>query len=168
VTRRLFIFGTGAHARKVAHYARDLGWQLAAFVDEAAGAVSPLPAVPVLAPGALPAPQPDEAIFVAIGRGEVRRRLMDDLSARGWPLPSLCHRGAWVAPDAELGEGVLVCAGAVVETRASVGRGTIVDIGVAVDHDCRVGRFCHLRPKTVLTSYAVVPDLASEPETTGP
>lgn len=161
--RRLYIFGTGAHARKVAHYARDLGWQVVAFVDEAAAAASPLADVPVLPPAALPVPRADDAMFVAIGRAEVRRRLMDDLAARGWPLPSLCHRTAWVAPDAGLADGVLVCAGAVVETRASIDRGTIVDIGVAVDHDCHVGRFCHLRPGAALASHAVVPDMASVP-----
>ena len=152
----LYIFGTGAHARKIAQCAGLAGWRIAAFVDEAIDASSPIEGIPVLPVARLAQPAPGEAIFVAIGRPEVRRRLMDDLAAKGWPLPALVHRMAWVAPDAYLANGVVVCAGAVVETQADIGRGAIIDSGTVVDHDARVGAFCHVRPGTALASYSVL------------
>lgn len=147
---RLYIFGTGAHARKVFHCAVASGYQVAAFVDENPVVNAPISGTTVLDATTLPAPTADDCAFVAIGRADVRRRLMDSLASLGWGLPALVHTAAWVAPDAQLGAGVLVAAGAVVETAAVIGRGAIVDIGVLVDHECDVGAFCHLRPGEVL------------------
>ena len=157
MTTRLFVFGTGAHARKVYHYAVDCGWQVAAFVDETVGAVAPIAGVPVLLPQELTGPAKGDAMFVAIGRADVRRRLMDSMAAAGWSLPALVHRTAWVAPDATLAAGVLVAAGAVVDTATVIERGAIVDIGVLVDHECRIGAFCHLRPGEVLGPRSDIP-----------
>ncbi len=138
------LFGTGAHARKAFHIAMLGGDSVAAFVDEEPDAQAPVPGVPVWSSQLL-ATMPPGDLFVAIGRTEVRRRLMDEAAARGWRLPPLVHPGASVAPDAVLGEGVLVAAGAVVESGTHIGRGGIVDIGVLVDHDCTVAEFTHLR-----------------------
>lgn len=157
MTTRLFIFGTGAHARKVYHYAVDSGWQVVAFVDETVGAVAPIAGVSVLLPQELTDPAKGDAMFVAIGRTDVRRRLMDRMASAGWSLPALAHRTAWVAPDATLEAGVLVAASAVVETAVTVGRGAIIDIGVLVDHECRIGAFCHLRPGEVCGPRSDVP-----------
>lgn len=147
------IFGTGAHARKAFHAAVLGGDSVAAFVDENPAAQAPVPGVPVLPgvpgvpvrPAALLAVMPPADLFVAVGRADVRRRVMDEAAALGWRLPPLLHPGACVAPDAVLGEGVLVAAGAVVESGVRIGRGCIVDIGVLIDHDCEVAEFTHLR-----------------------
>lgn len=157
MTMRFFIFGTGAHARKVYHYVIDCGWHVAAFIDEAIGVAAPIAGVPLLRLQDIGEPSIDDAVFVAIGRADVRRRLMDLMDAAGWRLPALVHRTAWVAPDAILGPGVLVAAGAVVETAATVERGTIIDIGVLVDHECRIGAFCHLRPGEVCGPRSDIP-----------
>lgn len=148
--KQLFIFGTGAHARKVFHCATTCGYRVAAFVDENPEAVAPIPGLRVFDAAGLPGPAEGDCLFVAIGRADVRRRLMDRLGKLGWDLPALVHAAAWVAPDARLGAGVLVAAGAVVETASTIGRGAIVDIGVLIDHECDIGAFCHLRPGEVL------------------
>lgn len=154
----LVIFGTGAHARKACHCARLSGHAVLGFADENPAATSPVPGVPVLdaadfnrAELAGPAGSAGllAAVFVAIGRADVRQRLMAQFEAQGRPLPALVHPHASVAPDALLAPGVLVAAGAVVESGAIIGRGAIVDIGVLVDHDCQVADFCHLRPGQV-------------------
>ncbi len=160
MSRSLFIVGTGAHARKVFHCASAGGYDVAAFVDENPAATAPIAGIPVLGVAALPAPGAGDAAFVAIGRADVRRRLMDRLAELGWALPALVHVAAWVAPDARVGDGVLVAAGAVVETASVIGRGAIVDIGVLVDHECEVGAYCHLRPGEILGPRTQVPAAA--------
>jgi hypothetical protein len=154
---RLFIFGTGVHALKVYHYAVNCGWNVVAFIDEAAGAVAPIPALPVLHLSGLRAPTIDDAMFIAIGRADVRMRLMDRMGKAGWSLPALVHASAWVAPDAKMGAGVLVAAGAVVETAVVIERGAIIDIGVLLDHECLVGAFCHLRAGEVHGPRSCIP-----------
>jgi len=155
--RRIYIFGTGGHARKVFHYAAALGYEVAGFVDENSAAEAPVPGVSVFCAKYLRSPAKGEYMFVAIGNADVRKRLMDQFSSAGWELPALVHPFASVAPDALLEAGVLVAAGAVVETAAVVGRGTIVDIGVMVDHECQIGPFCHLKPGEVLAPRSKVP-----------
>jgi len=141
----LLIYGAGAHARKVCHAWRLAGGKVEAFVDDAPAAASPVPGVELRPASSLPEPRAGLAIFVAIGRADARRRLVDLLAGRGWQLPAIVHPRACVAPDARLDDGVFVAAGAVVESAAQIGRGAIVDIGALVDHDARVAAFAHLR-----------------------
>jgi sugar O-acyltransferase (sialic acid O-acetyltransferase NeuD family) len=149
--KNLVICGTGSHARKVFQCASQMGYSVIMFVDENPSAMTPVEGIPVVSLMELPmATKSEAAVFVAIGRGDVRRRLMDHFASAGWSLPALIHPRAYVAPDAQLAEGVLVAAAAVIETGVKVARGVIVDIGVLIDHDCRIGEFCHLRPGEVL------------------
>ena len=144
--QQLFIFGTGSHARKVFHYATSLGWTVVGFIDESSNAQAPISGFPIITYSELSAQNQDVALFVAIGNPEVRARLMDKFSENGWTLPSIVHQTAYVAPDVDLGEGVLISAGAIVETGATISRGSIVDVGVIIDHDAKVKEFSHLRP----------------------
>lgn len=153
----LYIFGTGVHARKVYHCAQAIGWDVVAFVDELPAASAPIDGVPVLDGMHLGAPGGVDAMFIAIGRPDVRQRLMDRMASLGWQLPSLAHPMCWIAPDADVAEGVLVAAGAVVETMTVVERGAIVDIGVLLDHECRIGAFAHLRAGVICGPRTQVP-----------
>jgi hypothetical protein len=143
---KLFIFGTGSHARKIFHYATNLGWTVVAFVDEATGVSPPILGFEVISLERLNAPEKGDSIFVAVGNAQVRARLMRDFQLDGWLMPSIVHRSACIAPDAVIEDGVLISAGAIVETAAYVEKGAIVDIGGIVDHDARVLAFSHLRP----------------------
>jgi NDP-sugar pyrophosphorylase family protein len=147
---RLFIFGSGAHARKAYHCATSRGHSVTSFVDEMTSVATPVPGIPIFNFKDLPEPLTDDAIFVAIGNRDVRLRLMDELQLHHWRLPALIHASACVAPDVTIGDGVLIAAGAIVENAAVIGRGAIIDIGVLIDHDCRIGPFCHLRPGLAL------------------
>lgn len=141
----LLIYGAGAHARKVCHAWRLAGGRVEAFVDDDPTAASPVPGIELRPASALPEPRAGLAVIVAIGRADVRRRLVDALIERGWRLPAVVHPRACVAPDARLEEGVFIAAGAVIESAAHIGRGAIVDIGALVDHDARVAAFSHVR-----------------------
>src|SRR6202008_962734 len=76
MTDALLIYGAGAHARKVCH-----AWTLAgggggeAFADDAPAAVSPVPGFALRPANSLDTMPANTALFVAIGRAQVRRRL---------------------------------------------------------------------------------------------
>lgn len=149
MTNELMIFGTGAHARKAFYCATQAGLIVSAFVDEKTTARSPVLGVPVFRTDKLDECKRPKNLFVAIGRADVRRRLMDRYGTMGWQFPALIHPRASVSPGVTLGEGVLVAAGAVVESGSELGRGAIIDVGVIIDHDCRIGEFCHLRAGSI-------------------
>lgn len=145
MTKTLLIYGAGAYARKVCHAWTLAGGRVEAFVDDDLAAASPVAGVPVRVATSLDAMPVNTALFVAIGRAEARRRLVELYAGRGWRLPAVVHPRACIAPDARLEDGVFVGAGAVVESAAQIGRGAIVDIGALVDHDARIAAFAHLR-----------------------
>ena len=154
MTDALLIYGAGAHARKVCHAWTLAGGRVEAFVDDDPAAVSPVPGVALRPANSLETMLANTALFVAIGRAQERRRLVELYARRGWRLPVVVHPRACIAPDARLDEAVFVGAGAVVESAAHVGRGAIVDIGALVDHDARVGAFAHLRAGAVCAAGA--------------
>ncbi len=81
-------------------------------------------------------------IFVAIGNGEIRKKMMDYYSGRR--LPALIHPEAVVAESASVGPGTVIMAGAVVNPYAVIGRGCIVNTSSSVDHDSIVEDFVHV------------------------
>lgn len=56
------------------------------------------------------------------------------------------HSAAWVDPDAKLGTGTVVFAGAVIRPGSVVGEHVIVNTSASVDHDCVVKDFVHIVP----------------------
>jgi acetyltransferase EpsM len=152
----IVIVGAGAHARKLWLYTRLLRLRVRAFVDENPAAVSPSAEIPCLHPDQVADFAAGQPFIVAIGNPVARRKFQEQLQSRGWEPMVLVHPSAYVAEDAQIGGGSVVCAQAVVETGAVVGAGCIVDIGVTVDHDCSVGDYCHLTTGSVLPPYTRV------------
>lgn len=152
----IVIVGAGAHARKLWLYARLMGLRVRAFVDESPAAVSPSTDIPCVHPDQLADLAAGQSFIVAIGNPAARKKFQEKLQSRGWVPMVLVHPSAYVAEDARVGPGSVVCAQAVVETGAVVGAGCIVDIGVSVDHDCSVEEYCHLTAGSVLPPYTRV------------
>jgi len=83
-------------------------------------------------------------IYIGIGDGADRRRIFERHRALGVRVATCVARHAFVARDAVLGEGVLVCPGAVVNSRAVLGDNSIVNTLSSVDHDCVLGSHSQL------------------------
>lgn len=151
-SRKIIIFGTGGHARKVYQAASLSGWQVLGFYDENEAAISPVDNLTVLNMKQLQDVGPIDFV-VAIGDKEARARLLNEFTAYNWRAATVIHPDAYVASDAKLGAGTVVLANAIIETKAQCGVGCIVDIGVLVDHDTLVGKWCHLRPGSIIEPY---------------
>jgi hypothetical protein len=141
----VIIIGTGAHARKVWHYCRLAGHNISAFLDENLSALSPAKEIPCLHPNQQSNIISGQLFFVAIGNRLVRRKLQMHYRNLGWIPISLIHPSAYVAFDAKVGEGTVICAQAVIETGCHVGDGCIIDIGATVDHDSVIDEYSHVR-----------------------
>jgi UDP-3-O-[3-hydroxymyristoyl] glucosamine N-acyltransferase len=64
----------------------------------------------------------------------------------GFKLPVIIHPKAVVAKDVEIGEGVFVAAGSVINPGTRIGRNAIINTSSSVDHDCEIGDFVHVAP----------------------
>src|SRR5439155_15866607 len=76
--------------------------------------------------------------LVTIGNphGRVRLRLHDRLVEAGLRPATAVHHTAWLAPNARIGPGAQIHAGAIVETGVTIGRQCIVNTRASVDHEC--------------------------------
>lgn len=146
----LIILGAGGHARVVATVARRCGWQVVAILDRV-GAAKPEEIDGILVSGPYAEASRHRAAGVrhaalAIGDNDERAALFSQLSQEGFLFPGLQHPSAIVEDNARIGEGTLICAGAIIGAMARVGRNVIVNTGAIVDHECEIGDHAHLAP----------------------
>jgi acetyltransferase EpsM len=154
----LIVIGGGEHARVVMDAARSRpqSWQLVGFCDPADCAETARRfGVPWLGDDeAAPARAPADARFVigvgAVGPSEHRGVIAERFAARGVRWATLVHRAATIADTVTCGEGMVVLAGAVVNTGAVIGEHAVINTGAIVEHDVLVGAFAQLAPGSVV------------------
>jgi len=101
--------------------------------------------------------RPDLVLAVGgVGDPAARRRVTqtveDVASWTRWAV--VVHRAAWVSPSAELADGTVVLAGAVINAGARVGAHGIVNTRAVVEHDVRIGSYVHVGPGAVIGGAA--------------
>jgi sugar O-acyltransferase (sialic acid O-acetyltransferase NeuD family) len=132
VADRAFIFGAGGHARVIASMiegdatflvpgdAGESQMSQAEFfdrIDEVGGA----------------------RVYIGIGSNDARRSVFLRLRQHGVRVANCIGPNTFVARDARLGQGVVLCPGSVVGARAVIGDNTIINTLSSVDHDCVLG-----------------------------
>ena len=80
-----------------------------------------------------------------------RRDIYQKFTALGFHFPAVVHPSAIGANLAQLGTGVQVMAGAVLQPHTSIGENSVVNTGALVDHDCTLGDHVHIAPGATLS-----------------
>jgi sugar O-acyltransferase (sialic acid O-acetyltransferase NeuD family) len=91
------------------------------------------------------------ASVVAIGDGQRRESVAEELKGAGIDLFSVVHPTASLGPGVRIGQGVILAPGCVLTRDIGVGRGAIVNYRAAIGHDCTVGSHALIGPGAVLT-----------------
>ena len=146
-SNRLLIIGAGGHGQSVAEAAELSGkFQVLGFLDDSFSSEADVLGRPVLGNlDSLPLFRSlFDTVIIAIGNNYVRQKLMHQVADAGYPIATVIHPQAYVAPSAQLGPGSSVMSGAIVGTAANLGMGVIVSSGAVVDHHARVDDFGHL------------------------
>ena len=151
-SRRCVLFGSGGHAKVVIESLRRLGDYVEAIYDDDASRIGQTVAgVPVA--GTI-----DDYIagcqaghrrrgLIAIGSAAARQAIAARVDCH-WM--TVVDPNAVVAADVQLGNGVYVAAGAVVQPSTTIGEHTIINTAASVDHDCRIAAFAHVAPGSTL------------------
>ncbi|WP_413944583.1 hypothetical protein [Bdellovibrio sp. HCB-162] len=148
----LYIYGTGEHACKVIRYAEMLNLKIVGLVDEKINSDFRIKNIPIVLKDDIISGGNFRKIFVAVGNPTVRSRITAEFVSNNWDIVSLIHPMSYVAKDVIHGKGVLISAGAIVETNVKLGDGVIVDIGALVDHDACISDYVHVKPGEVVKS----------------
>jgi len=99
---------------------------------------------------------PQLPVLIGLGYPGDRRAF-----AERWPgstYATFVSDRAWVADGVELGEGGVVCAGAVVTAGSRMGRHALINIGASVSHDCLLGEFVTISPGAQVAGHVVIGD----------
>ena len=81
----------------------------------------------------------DARVYIGIGSNDARRNVFLRLRQHGVRVANCIGPNTYVARDARLGQGVVLCPGSVVGARAVIGDNTIINSLSSVDHDCVLG-----------------------------
>lgn len=98
----------------------------------------------------------DEAYLLGIGSPPVRRMLVEKLDARSRRAFTAIHPNASVGSRADIAEGVVICAGAVVSTNVRLERHVHVNPNATIGHDSTLGEFSSLNPGGVVSGEVVI------------
>ena len=146
---RLLIYGSGAFTQTVIELVQDCGHEVVGLVDDThrgPGVLGNLEEV------SQSYPPGKFGIAIAIGYGNLSGRWNAWQRARayGYQAPVLIHPRGYVAGSAQVGEGSMVMASAVVDVRATVGEAVVLWPGVCVSHDSMIGENCFLSPNATV------------------
>jgi sugar O-acyltransferase (sialic acid O-acetyltransferase NeuD family) len=160
VTAAVGIIGVGDQARETAGYLLDAGRQVAFYAAEdshlAEARGDARIGAPVLSLAEAHEQHPDVPVVVALGYPGDRSRL-----AGAWPgslYASLVSDRAWLAPGVEVGEGTVVCPGAMVNRLARIGRHVMINLGATISHDCQIGDFVTVSPGASVAGHVALGD----------
>ena len=159
---RVLIIGAGGHAQVVA----DCLWRMAdsrptiqpiGYLDDNPMRQGEMVlGLPILGPLLRVANIEHEALIVAIGDNQVRRRLYEDFRARGFQFAIAQHPKAIIAADVQIGPGSMIMAGVIVNTGSRIGANVILNTGCTVDHHNQIGDHVHIAPGVHLGGNVVV------------
>lgn len=152
MSQRIIVVGAGGHGQVVADILLRMaehgcGCAPVGYVDDRAAIHGlRLLELPVLGSVADLSQLAHDAIVVAVGDNLTRRRLYEQLLAAGEQVATAIHPRAVLAPDAVIGRGVVVCAGAIVNPGSQIGDDVILNTGCTVDHHNQIGDHVHVGP----------------------
>lgn len=154
---RLVILGAGGHGKVVADIASRAGYADIAFLDDDPLYEKVL-GYPVLGPIDMSSELDSTVFHVAIGNASTRKKVQEEIIARGGRVASLIHPNAVIADSVKIGEGTAVMAGAVINPGAVIGNGCIINTCSSVDHDCVIGSYVHVAVGAHVAGAAMVGD----------
>lgn len=159
--QRILIVGAGGFGREVLLWARQT-WAVHAHLitgflsDNTHVRAARDYDLPIISDPATFEPRPGDALLLAIGTPGARRKVAEDLLARGAEFISLVHPTAVVATTASIGLGSIICPGAIVSDCARLGRFTLVNYHASLAHDSFAGDFAVLSPYATLAGNATI------------
>lgn len=81
-----------------------------------------------------------------VGDPTLRKKIAERYLEAGFRAITLVHPSVNMAADVVLGQGTILCAGAVLTTNIQVGAFTLVNLNATVGHDCSIGAYSTIHP----------------------
>lgn len=86
----------------------------------------------------------DDEVFLSIGYNAIREKVFNQFS--DLRFANLVHPAAVISKHADLSQGCLIIAGAVIRPFSNIGKCSIINACSTLGHDCQIGDFVHVAP----------------------
>ena len=95
---------------------------------------------------------------IAIGDTFTRQRIADQLP-KGIKYYTIIHPSAQtLSPNIEIGEGSIICAGAVITTNIKIGKHVHINLNATIGHDCMIGNCVTIAPSANISGNVTIGD----------
>ncbi len=157
----IVIVGTGGMGREAAAWIADAGRgdSVLGFLDDDPGTHgTEVAGLPVLGGREWLAAdaQGDVEVVVALGGPAARAGFVGHLDALDRRLATVVHPSASIGPRCEVGQGAIICPGAVLTCDVTLGRAVIVNYGAMMGHDGVLGDAVFVAPGAHLAGNVTV------------
>jgi len=103
---------------------------------------------------------PDEIELVngvgSLPRKDLRWTLAEKMRKQGYKFATVIHPCSVIAIDVNVGEGVQIMAGVIIQAGTNIKLDSIINTGSLIDHDCTIERNCHIAPGVVCSGGVVI------------
>lgn len=72
------------------------------------------------------------------------------------PFGTLIHSSCWVDPTAQIGAGVMVYPGSILDANVVIEHNVLLNVGCTIAHDTCIGAHCFLSPRVALAGFITV------------
>ncbi len=162
MTTELVIYGAGGFGREVADLANDcnagiIQYKVVAFVDDDPTMQgNNLDGIPVLNLEEAYIRHSQGLMVVAVGSSKARASLVTKAAFMGFGFDTLVHPNVIVSKWADLGKGVVVCAGSIITANAIIGAFAQINMDCTIAHDVHVGQYTTLAMGVHIGGYVNV------------
>ena len=134
----MYLYGASGHGRVIKEILESLNQKVDGFIDD-----NPSVNEQLGLPVQHSAETVDEVI-VTIGDNGMRKRVAEKLRCKF--AKGIVHPKAVFSLTANIGEGSVVMAGAVVNAGTVIGNHSVINTCASVDHECQIGDYVHIAP----------------------
>ncbi len=158
----VILLGAGGHAKVLLDILLEQNIEVLGIAEkDGTDLPSGLYGVPVIGSDSDVQQYPPDKVELVNGIGSVgsttlRQKVYERFKRQGYRFTQVIHPRAVVSIRAELGEGVQIMAGAVVNIGTRIKEDSIINTNASVDHDCLIGAHVHIAPGVTLSGGVTV------------
>lgn len=137
---QIAIIGTGGMAKEIWGLCR-LDYEVLGFVTERSGYIDTFMGLPILASDTEFLMQERRNCVVANGAPDIRRKIVGTYLGSAHNFPMIVHNRALIFGDLELGKGITIMPGGVIQPDVKIADFVHLNMGVTIGHDVKIGRY---------------------------
>lgn len=157
VSKPVIIIGAGGHARVLISSLKSLQREIVGILSPGTELIGRIVAgIRILGNDDKINDYAPDSVELVNGLGSVtlpekRQDIYVKFKQNGYSFANVFHPSSVIVDNVQLGEGVQVMAGAIIQTGCVIGDNAIINTGAVVEHDCIIGAHVHVAPGAVLS-----------------